>query len=187
MTPVLIVLLAASLSMAHAWPMGQGPGFEIEATMTSTDARYPASNCIDGNIETKCRSKHTGGKYPAISIKLERRVKVAGVRICGDNLKDMVVYVTGGPVVSDEHMIFANFVGEFKGSGTDIVVKAEHDNIWGQYVVIQLDDGDILDLNEVTVFGRAPTLPGKKLEIAEAVMAPPDPDYPAEKCIDGDT
>merc|ERR1719228_1622957 len=127
MTPVLIVLLAASLSMAHAWPMGQGPGFEIEATMTSTDAKYPASNCIDGNIETKCRSKPTGGKYPAISIKLERRVKVTSVRIRGDELKDMVVYVTEHPVVSDEWLIFNNVLGEFKGKGEDIVVKAQHD------------------------------------------------------------
>merc|ERR1719228_338214 len=130
MTPVLIVLLAASLSMAHAWPMGQGPGFEIEATMTSTDAKYPASNCIDGNIETKCRSKPTGGKYPAISIKLERRVKVTSVRIRGDELKDMAVLVTDYPADSDEHPMFASVLGEIKGSDTDIYVKAQqHFNI----------------------------------------------------------
>jgi len=117
----------------------------LSASLTSTHSSgdFPASNCIDGNLNTMCHGAN--GVAATLTVNIPRSV-VSRVRInnrqlcCADRIMSAVVNVGG------------QTCGTVRATGAVIDVVCE-DPIIGNLVTISSVNGQILNLMEVKIFG----------------------------------
>merc|ERR1711962_682356 len=133
----------------------------IEAKMSSLWPHYPASNCIDGNPNTMCR---TGGveSYPWVTLVIPRSI-VRGIRItnrnncCRDRMKNMKIWVGNGlPSTTAVEYTGGALLGSFSGPGTNVHVLALNakTEMVGTHVVVQMRT-NYINLMEIEVLGEA--------------------------------
>jgi len=135
----------------------------LEAKQSSTYQIYGASNCIDGNLGTKCHTDHTGG-YPWITLVIPRssvrkiRIKnrADGHPTAWNRTKNMKIWVgTEFPSNTKEEYTGGALLGTFKGPASDgqVIEITSKTEVEGTHVVVQMETLAI-NLMEIEVFGE---------------------------------
>jgi hypothetical protein len=127
----------------------------IEAALTSFNSRFPATNCIDGQLNTHCHGNSAAGD--TLTITLEETIDEV-TRIKLDMREDCCQNRLAGAIVKAGGNVCEIIASDFDGPIVEVVCA----NSLNTNTITIETINSVLNLAQVTVYGRAEQL-GKEI------------------------